>query len=78
MRFVITSIQLADGYQGVNYDFAQLVYPTQLISRRMLLNTTPGIYPTTPLPEPGTLALAAMAGLSLAGLTWRERRKLQG
>jgi hypothetical protein len=75
----ITNIKLGDGYVGVNYDFAQLVYPVELISKRMLLNTDPGFYHTTPVPEPGGLTLAAVVGLLLGGLMmWRGRRKRNG
>ena len=67
----ITSIEMPDGGFGVNYDFGQLMYPSELVSKRMLLNVSPGVYHTSaipvPVPEPGTLVLLAMVGLPLAG-----------
>jgi hypothetical protein len=75
----IADIQLKDGYTGVAYDFPQLVYPTNLMSKRMLTNENPGT-PHTPdapsppvVPEPGTLTLLAIAGLSLTGFARRRR-----
>ncbi len=66
----ITGIVLADGESAVDYDFPQLVYPYNLISKRLLLNVSPGVHhtnPPTPVPEPGMLFLLAVAGLALAG-----------
>lgn len=75
----ITSIVLADGESAVDYDFPQLVYPNNLISKRLLLNVSPGVYhtdPPTPIPEPGMLSLLAVAGLVLAGFA--KARKIAG
>jgi hypothetical protein len=73
----IADIQLKDGYTGVTYDFGQYTYPTNLISKRMLLNENPGIpntpdAPLPPVPEPGTLSLLAVAGLCLTGFVRRR------
>jgi hypothetical protein len=72
----IVEIRLDDGHHGDNYDFPQLVYPTNLISKRMLLNSNPGIVriTTAVISEPGTLALVAVAGVLFGGLKWRRRR----
>jgi hypothetical protein len=69
----ITGIRLGESEMAVNYDFPQLTYPAGLISKRMLINTNPGIHnttpvtpiPTPPVPEPGTLATLMVAGLVL-------------
>ena len=76
----IADIQLSDGDTGANYDFPQLTYPYQLLSKRMLLNTTPGVTNTTPIPppivvpEPGSFMLLLVAGLLLGGLRLRRGR----
>jgi hypothetical protein len=76
----VADIVLKDDYQGVNYDFAQLVYPANLISKRMLLNTNPGVHhattshPVNPVPEPSAWILAATGFLLEIGF----RRRLFG
>ena len=74
----IADVQLEDGYTGVAYDFGQYAYPTNVISKRMLLNSSPGV-PNTPdapklppVPEPGTLALLLTAGLAFVGFARRR------
>lgn len=74
---VISDITLGEGYVGTDYDFGQLSYPTELISKRLLLNTQPGIRHTTPTPEPGTLTIACMMGLAFIGLRRRLWSKPQ-
>jgi hypothetical protein len=77
----IANIQLKDGYTGVAYDFGQYSYPTNLVSKRMLLNRDPGTShtpsapppPIPPVPEPGTLALLAVAGLCATAIARRRR-----
>ncbi|MEN6452600.1 MAG: SdrD B-like domain-containing protein [Thermoguttaceae bacterium] len=67
------NIGMDTGYVGENYDFPQLVYPSSLLSKRMLLNEDPGIHHTTPAPEPGTLTLLAVLGLVVGGSLWHKR-----
>lgn len=66
-------ITLDDGYVGRYYSFAELSYPIALISKRMMLNSSPRVIHTHSIPEPGTLVLLAMAGLFFGGLAWRRR-----
>ena len=65
-------IHLEDGYMGTNYNFAELVYPIGLISKRMLTDDDPHI---PIVPEPGSLLLLAIAGLFFGGLTWGRRNR---
>jgi hypothetical protein len=77
----IANIQLKDGYTGVAYDFGQYTFPTNLISKRTLLNQDPGTShtpdapppPIPPVPEPGTLTLLVVAGLCVTGIARRRR-----
>jgi hypothetical protein len=66
------SIALGAGQKGENFSFAEWVYPVDAYTKRMFMGDYPGIIHTTP--EPGSLALLAMAGLFFGGLTWRRRR----
>jgi hypothetical protein len=65
----ITEIHLGEGYAALNYDFPQMEYPTDLLSKRSLLNSDSGTHHTTPVPpvpEPGAWSLLAIAGMLLA------------
>jgi hypothetical protein len=64
-----TNIVMESGYSGVNYNFAQLTYPADAVSKRLLIDGGP--QHTTP--EPGTLVLLAAAGMALAGFFVRRR-----
>ena len=72
----ITGIVLGDGYTGINYDFPQSLYPSDLISKRMLLNLDPGVSHTpgpSVVPEPSSIVLLALVlfvvgGVLLGGL----------
>jgi hypothetical protein len=70
-------VTLADGDTGTNFNFAELTYPGDLISKAMLLTSSPPVIHTgdvTPVPEPPALALLAVAGLFLVGWSWRRCR----
>ena len=76
----ISNITLTLNATGIDYDFAQYAYPSSLVSARLLMGTDSGLQNTTAIntttvPEPGTLALLAVAGLSLAGTAWRRRQR---
>lgn len=72
-----TNVVLGDGYKGINYTFAQLSYPSSLITKRLYTLNGSGIKhtPESPVPEPGSLLLLAVAGMFLGGFTWRRCRK---
>ncbi|MCE5266423.1 MAG: carboxypeptidase regulatory-like domain-containing protein [Planctomycetaceae bacterium] len=69
----IANIALGSDYVASDFDF-EVAYPAYLLSKRMLLNTDPGIHHPSAVPEPGTLRLVAIVGLSLIGLL-KQRRK---
>jgi hypothetical protein len=76
----ISGILLDAGNKAVAYDFPQLQYPTNLISKRILTSKNPGLQHTTAgpipdVPEPGTLTLLALAGLSMSGFFRRQKRR---
>lgn len=76
----ISNITLTVSATGVNYDFAQYAYPSSLVTAQLLMGSDSGLQNTTAIstttvPEPGTLALLAVAGLSLAGTAWRRRQR---
>jgi hypothetical protein len=54
-----------------------LVYPKNLVSKRILINTDPGLHHTTPVPEPGSLALLAVAGLVFGGFSRCRRSSVE-
>ena len=73
-----TGIVLGSGYSGENYNFSQLSYPASLVTKRLLTTIDPGMHhinvTPSPVPEPGTVTLLAIAGLCLGGALWRRRR----
>ena len=74
-------ITLGSGDAGTNFNFAELAYPGDLISKAMFLMSSPAILHTsnvvtpTAIPEPGSLVLLAITGLALGGLYWRRCRR---
>jgi len=65
----ISDIQLEAGYKGVNYNFAQLSWPIDAFSKRLLIN---GGHEHT-VPEPGVWFMLAPA-LAAPALSSRRRR----
>jgi hypothetical protein len=79
---VYAGITLGDGDTGTNFNFAELSYPGALISKAMLLASSPPILhtndvvPANPVvPEPSALVLLAVVGLFFAGVNWRRFRR---
>jgi hypothetical protein len=59
------------GARGMWYNFGERIYPIELVSKHMLLTSTPGIQH---VPEPGALQLLAVGGLAIGCLAaWRRR-----
>jgi len=54
---------------GVGYNFAAKTYPLELVTKRMFMDW--GV--PDPVPEPGVLAMLAVAGAAM-GLAWYRRR----
>jgi hypothetical protein len=73
-----SNVVLADGYSGIHFNFAENAYPIEVMSKRMILNTDPGVTHTTdivPVPEPSSFVLLTIAGLLLGVWTrggWRR------
>lgn len=61
------------GDTGQKFNFAELVYPLSLVSKRLLIGDDPGIIHT--VPEPGTLVLLAIAAVCFGGLACRRCRR---
>jgi hypothetical protein len=76
-------IALGDGYTGTNFNFAELTYPGVLISKAMLLGSSPpvihtnDVVPAIPVPEPNALVLLTVVGLYYSAMGWRRYRKRQ-
>jgi len=75
-----SDIVLGDGYKGINYTFTQLAYPASLITKRLYTISNNGVKhtPESPVPEPGSLVLLTVAGMSIGGIAWRRCRKQRG
>jgi hypothetical protein len=72
----IADITLGDGYTGKNYDFGELSYPIDAISKRSVLSSSDSVYVvnTTPVPEPSTFVLLIAAGLACGAMKIYRRR----
>jgi hypothetical protein len=62
------NIVMDSGYSGVNYNFAELMYPADAVSKRLLIDGG-----SQHVPEPGMMALLASAGAAMAGFFVRRR-----
>lgn len=73
-----TSVSLDTGESGKNFNFAEVYYPTALLSKRILMGDDPGVHHTPdiikPVPEPSSFVLLAIAGLLGAGFVGRSKR----
>jgi hypothetical protein len=66
----IDNIVLSAGDQGAMFNFGAQYYPIQLLSKRMLLASSP---PVVPVPEPGTTVILSFAAIPFIIMAARRR-----